>query len=453
MSDIRLLLTNDFFGSFARQPTSWGTLPGGAALRRRIDTLREDAGTAVWLDAGDVAGGGPLAPVSDGELSWAGALELGIDLAVPGNHEFDFGDTPVLTWAARSNLPLVAADEELQQLSPLFHERWMITAPSGRTLAVVGINLAERRGRTVWDRAGDLDAGAKRALAVIAELPDDVDHVVVVVHDGVPESSGQGSFDAGPRMSGFCAALRGTVDAVVGGHTLMRHIGEIAGVPYIQPWALGVEVGVLDIDELGVHLDAVGVAPPPEGELGWRGTGSRTIAELASRVIANIHRPLTDPATPQSEALGAAVTHGLLAITDADVALTTTIEVGCGQLPIDGIKTYLPAGPITEADVYRALPWPGGTRGDEMWAAELTTDEVAMLSRGLDIAIPTGVSCHRALRKEDHASGVTLVSSNYVRNARRMLKRDVEWWPAGVGLRDGLRAYLGTGAAAARTAS
>lgn len=442
MSNIRLLLTNDFFGSFAMQRTSWGALPGGTALRRQVDALREDAAIAAWLDAGDFAGGGPLAPLSDGELSWAGVSELGIDLAVPGNHEFDFGDNPVLSWAARVGFPLLAADAELQQLSSVFHDHWIITAPNGRTLAVIGLNVAERRGRTVWDRAGDLDTAAAQALAVIAELPADVDHIVVAVHDGVPKSFGYGPFDAGPRLSGFCAALRGKVDAVIGGHTLMHHIGEIAGVPYIQPWALGAEVGILDIDETGVRLDGVMVQPPADGELGWHGIGSETITELSARIIADIPRALTDPVSAGSDCLGTAVTSGLLAVTDADVALTTTIEVGCGQVPLDGIKTYLPAGAVSEADVYRALPWPGGTRGDETWAAELTTEEVATLTRGLDIAIPTGVPCHRSLRRENHATGTTLVSSNYIRNARRMLTRDIDWRPTGVGLRDGLRAYL-----------
>jgi 5'-nucleotidase / UDP-sugar diphosphatase len=440
MPDIRLLLTNDFFGSFARQPTSWGALPGGCALRRRVDELREDAATAVWLDAGDFAGGGPLAPLSNGELSWAGVTELGIDLAVPGNHEFDFGDAPVADWSARVGFPLVAADDGLRHLGVRDHT--MITAPNGRTLAVIGLNLAERRGRTVWDRPGDLEEGAARALEVIAGLSAEVDHIVVAVHDGVPKSSGSGPFDAGPRLTGFCAALRGKVDAVIGGHTLMRHIGEIAGVPYIQPWALGAEVGILDIDGAGLRLGAAMVSPPDAGELGWDGTGSTTIAELSGRVIAELPRPLTDPPTDGADGLGAAVTSGLLAITGADVALTTTIEVGCGQVPLDGIKTYLPAGPVTEADIYRALPWPGGTRGDETWAADLTAEEVVILSRGLDVAIPTGVPCHRALRRPGHAAGTTLVSSNYVRNAHAMLRRDVNWQPVGAGLRDGLRAYL-----------
>jgi 2',3'-cyclic-nucleotide 2'-phosphodiesterase (5'-nucleotidase family) len=91
MPDIRLLLTNDFFGSFATQVTSWGTLPGGDALRAEVDRLREGARASAWVDVGDFAGGGPLAPATDGELSWAAAAKLGFDAAIPGNHEFDLG--------------------------------------------------------------------------------------------------------------------------------------------------------------------------------------------------------------------------------------------------------------------------------------------------------------------------------------------------------------------------
>jgi 2',3'-cyclic-nucleotide 2'-phosphodiesterase (5'-nucleotidase family) len=442
MTDIRLLLTNDFFGSFATQRTSWGALPGGVALRATVDQLRDGSAVSAWVDVGDFAGGGPLAPATDGELSWAAAASLGFDAAIPGNHEFDFGDAPVQAWARRVDFPLIGADTELQVLDPIFCNHWTISAPNGRTAAIIGMNLAERRGRTVWDRAGDLDTAAARVQDVAKSLRGDVDHVLLAIHEGVPKSGSRTDTRFSDRLDCFCGSLRDHVDAILGAHTLMQHVGEIAGVPYIQPWALGVEVGILDIDADGIQLHSQRVSAPGDGHLGWDGPGAATLADLAAQVVGVLERPLTDPASPGADLLGEAVTAGLLACTNADVALTTTIEVGCGQVPLDGIKSYLPAGPVTEADVLRALPWPAGTRGDEVWAAELTAEEVATLTQGLDVAIPTDVPCHRALRRPGRAEGVTVVSSNYVRNAQQMLRRDVDWTPTSVGLRDGLRAFL-----------
>lgn len=445
MADIRFLLTNDFFGAFARKVTSWGALPGGDALKAEVSRLRGEAASSVWLDVGDFAGGGPLSPATEHELSWAAAGELGFDAAVPGNHEFDYGDAPVLAWANKVGFPLIAADKPLVAMGTTFKPYHVFESATGRTVAIIGINFAERRGRTVWDRAGDLGAAAELVIESAAALRGSVDHIIAAIHDGVPEA--ENGIVGGTRMHGFCTAVRGHVDAVLGAHTLMRHVGEIAGVPYIQPWALGTEIGILDIGDDGtitLHCSMVPTTSPTgPNDHGWSGTGAGVIAELSAQTVGHLPEPLAEPAVNGFGSFADAVTAGMLAVTGADVALTTTIEVGCGQVPLDGIKTYIPAGPVTEADVIRALPWPGGTRGDELWMAELTADEVeALTSLGLDVAIPTGKPSYRALRKDLRPYGLTVLSSNYVRNIHRAFSRDVTWTPTSVGLRDAFRAYL-----------
>src|SRR5215472_13174399 len=88
---LRLLLTNDIFGSYFAEPTSWGSVAGGDALAETVDRLRDGAAAAAWIDGGDFSAGGPLDPASDGVLGWQAAAALPIDAAVPGNHEFDYG--------------------------------------------------------------------------------------------------------------------------------------------------------------------------------------------------------------------------------------------------------------------------------------------------------------------------------------------------------------------------
>jgi hypothetical protein len=41
------------------------------------------------------------------------------------------------------------------------------------------------------------------------------------------------------------------------------------------------------------------------------------------------------------------------------------------QAPTDGILSYLPAGPATEADVLRLYPWPDPTVAGELGEEEL----------------------------------------------------------------------------------
>ena len=64
---------------------------------------------------------------------------------------------------------------------------------------------------------------------------------MLAVHDGVDAPGATG------RMESLCAGLRGAVDLVLGGHTLQCFAGELAGVPFLQPWAFGGQVGVADL--------------------------------------------------------------------------------------------------------------------------------------------------------------------------------------------------------------
>jgi hypothetical protein len=68
--------------------------------------------------------------------------------------------------------------------------------------------------------------------------------VVLALHDGVDGRATE-------RMEALCERVRGTVDVVLGGHTLSCHAGTLAGVPFLQPWGYGSQVGVADLHEDG----------------------------------------------------------------------------------------------------------------------------------------------------------------------------------------------------------
>jgi len=63
---VRILTTNDFVALFFPQATSYGGLPGAAALQATVDELRDAAGGGFWVDTGDLAQGSALGTISDG---------------------------------------------------------------------------------------------------------------------------------------------------------------------------------------------------------------------------------------------------------------------------------------------------------------------------------------------------------------------------------------------------
>lgn len=106
---LRLLSTHDFFGSLAPVPTSYGSLSGGEGLRATIEQLRSDT-ASLWIDTGDAVQGGPLTPLTRGRGGYAAIAELGIDAAVVGNHELDFGIECFNRDAAQLGFPVLGAN-------------------------------------------------------------------------------------------------------------------------------------------------------------------------------------------------------------------------------------------------------------------------------------------------------------------------------------------------------
>lgn len=447
MPDIRLLLTNDLFGAFFPQPVSWGKLPGGHALTRTVDRLREGARTSAWIDGGDFSGGGPLAPASDGTLGWAAAATLGIDAAVPGNHEFDYGDDVMAAESELLPFPLLAADlrempESAGAAAARVRDHFVVSAAGGRSVAVVGLCLPERRGQLVYDTPSDLQAAASRARKLADTLRPDVDHVVVVMHEGIGIYPGLPlpgptvrTVQALEPVRDFCLAVAGSVDAVVGGHTLGRWVGDLGGIPFVQPWALGVEIGILDFGADGVTAGAQPV--PTAWSRTWTGPGAALDAELRQQVVGALDEPLATPSLNGAPSLAQAVAEGLLGLVAADVVLVQPIDVGCSQVPLDGRMGFLAAGPVTEADILRILPW-AAPAGDEVHVGELTPSEVDILATGFAVpGVPIGLA-----RRSGAAGGTVAVAGNYVARASRLLERAVEWTPTGAGQRAGLRAFL-----------
>jgi len=171
-------------------------------------------------------------------------------------------------------------------------------------------------------------------------------------------------------MEELCRRLRGSVDLVLGGHTLACHAGSLAGVPLLQPWAFGSQVAVAHLHEdgsVGVQLADVG-APRP-----WTGVGAGAQEALEAEVVGRLEEPLLQ-AAGRACTLAEAVAAGVL---QADEALDA-VYVGhadiWNQPARDGVGAFLGAGDVSRAQVLRLTPFCGGRSawGGQLVAAELS---------------------------------------------------------------------------------
>ena len=114
---LRVVATHDFCCTYPPSPTSYGSLPGGEGLRTTVDALRAQ-GPTVRADAGDFAAPGALATLSGGKAGFAAAADLGIDVGVVGNHEFEWGVEHLRMHAPETGFPLLCANAPEVGLPP-----------------------------------------------------------------------------------------------------------------------------------------------------------------------------------------------------------------------------------------------------------------------------------------------------------------------------------------------
>jgi hypothetical protein len=410
VSGVRIVTTDDFVGSFFPQATSYGELPGAAALQATVDDLRAEAGGGLWIDTGDLAQGSALGALSDGVWPFLALRELSIDVAVVGNHELDWGADHLRRWSAELPFPLLAANLPLDRAATWTRGDVGVVGLSLPAMAELhpGVSADPDPAGTVLEHAAALRAHGAQ-------------YVVLALHDGV-DADGTG------RMVALCEQLRGSVDLVLGGHTLQCHAGTLAGVPFLQPWGYGSQVGVADLHDDGrVELRLVDTGPPRP----WTGPGAGPQAALEAEIVGRVERPLVQ-AAGQTPTLAQAIGDGVLR-TDEHL---DRVHVGPADLwnqpARDGVHAFLGAGDVTLAQVLRLTPFTGARSawGGQLLAAELPAADAELALGG---RITT-----RARRRDETLA----LSPVYAAAVDRTLGREHDWQPIATTLRDGLMAAV-----------
>ena len=189
--------------------------------------------------------------------------------------------------------------------------------------------------------------------------------VVALFHDGVDWRFGARGYEANPeRFSEVCRPWAYAVDAIFASHTLGRWIGRVEGTPVVQPWPFGAELGVVEF-EVGEESQAYCVTPETGGRRG--GAVSDFLGKASSRVLGELAEPL-DSRSGGPAPLADFFARALREATGVRAAAVDMLAV---QAPMDGVLSYLPAGPVTEADVLRLYPWPDATVAGEIEEEEL----------------------------------------------------------------------------------
>jgi 5'-nucleotidase len=277
---LTILGTNDWHGwaqpHQAKGPDGSTVDEGGLELYASVVKLlrAETDGRLLVLDAGDIFQGTLVSNLSEGAVMVDAFNALGMDAVAVGNHEFDYGPVgPAVVPTTPADDPVGALKARIKQAHFPFLAANVVEAPTGLPppwlgsgtalrdvggirVGIIGLATPETprttnpinvAGLRFLPLAPAAKAAAERLRAEGAEL------VVVVAHaggrcDDLHDPNDGTHCHPGEEIFAMLAQLpRGTVDAVVAGHT-HRAVGHfVNGTPVIETSALGRSFGVISL--------------------------------------------------------------------------------------------------------------------------------------------------------------------------------------------------------------
>ncbi len=362
-SDIVVLYTNDVHCSIDENIGYAGL----AAYKAEL----ESAGHAVTLvDVGDAIQGGTIGTLSEGAYIIDIMNAVGYDLAIPGNHEFDYGMDQFLALTEQATFPYLSANFiDLRTGDPVL-SGYQILSYGDVDIAYVGISTPEtftkstptyfqdENGNYIYgfcegNNGQDLyDAVQSNVDAALAE---GADYVVALGHLG---TDGQSS----PWMSTELIANTAGIDVFLDGHShstipsqeVANKDGETV---LLSSTGTGLaSIGKLTISEDGLTTELISdyTEKDPATEAFINDIKSQ-YEELVNTVVAtsNVALTILDPVTGERIVRHAETNLGDLCADAYRIVLGADIAFVNGG----GIRASIEAGDITYGDIISVHPF------------------------------------------------------------------------------------------------
>ncbi|MDQ6703243.1 MAG: bifunctional metallophosphatase/5'-nucleotidase [Pseudomonadota bacterium] len=232
---VSFLLVNDVYRIDENKDGRGGMARFAAAVKaERARALAEDR-HLVCVHAGDTLSPSLLSNFDQGAHMIDLFNEVGLDVFVPGNHEFDFGKEVYFERIKEARFPILAANlKGSDGATPPHHREGLLIEADGLKLALIG---AAYEDTVSASRPGDLAfastipavlAGAKRARAAGADL------VIAIVH--------------ADKATGAALMNTHAVDLVLSGHNHDLHIDFDGRTALVESEQDANYVTIVDID-------------------------------------------------------------------------------------------------------------------------------------------------------------------------------------------------------------
>lgn len=357
---------------------------GVAGIR---NALEQEGSDVLLVDVGDAIQGAPLGTLSEGEYVMRIMESMEYDVAVPGNHEFDYGMERFLELAEGASFPYVAANFVSLDSCDTVFEPYVMLEAGGYQIAFVGVctpkTITSSTPKYFQDESGEFiygfcqdDTGEALYGAVQSAVDEaraqGADYVFAAAHLGIDMSTSPWtSSELILNTTGIDAVLDGHAHEVIDGEYVKNKDGE--DVLLISPGTKLECVGKVTIDEEG-KLSAELISEVPEGQ------ADAEIAQLVSSIEGELEGVLgTVVATAEAA----------LVIEDPETGerIVRTAETNLGDLCADayrsvtgadvamvnggGVRAAIEAGEVTYGDIINVHPF-----GNELCMVETTGAQI-----------------------------------------------------------------------------
>ena len=366
--ELVVLHTNDHHGHPLKFFNHPGPNAAGLAARATLVAgVKKAHQNVLVLDAGDINTGRPESNLFKGEPDILGYNAIGYDALSLGNHEFDNGLEVLLEQAGRARFPFLSANVYRKQ-GPWPVKPYTIKAMKGFRVAVLGLTTSELgkvAKKSVLDEVvvEDEVVAAKRWVPLLRKR---ADVVIVLCHMGIFEEENLGSKRLAREVPG--------IDLIVDGHTHTKLEAPLSvnGVPIVQAWNWGLEVGegILTLRRDGRKSfvwRALPVNLPVRGKEGLTYLGTpiledQNLLKLLEPYGKKADEMLSSPVGEAPETLFSQRSRqeetplGNIA---ADSLLWYGRRYGAQLAILNGgsLRADLPAGSVTTRNIYEVLPF------------------------------------------------------------------------------------------------
>ena len=371
---LTLLHTNDMHGFFIEGKYDG---MGAAKLKTVIDMFEDASANTFVVDAGDATQGANFATLSEGATAIQIMNALGYDAMVTGNHEFDYGQAPLLANNEAADFPILAAnvkkDDGTDFLAP-----YVIKEIDGFKVAFFGVVTPDTVFLSHPDNSIGLTFEDPETVAaeMVTTLTPLADVIVALVHLG-----DEGAEDTSVTLAN---AVEG-IDLIIDGHSHSTYPNGVVvnGTLIASAGEKTKNIGVVEFSlkdnavvSVGAHLftksDAADVVDDAT-VLALVEEINAANAVIEEEVVASTDVELVgvrDQVRTGETNLGNLITEALLDISGADIALQNG----------GGIRASIEPGEITKGEVLTVLPY-----GNTVRVIKLTgADVIAAIENGIE---------------------------------------------------------------------